>query len=71
VARTLDKHGERILNWLTAQVTVSAGIVEGLNYNVKRTIKKSYGFRTLGGVKTAFYHRLGDFPEPEFAHIFW
>jgi transposase len=71
VARTLRKHGELILNWFTAKGTISAGIVEGLNYNVKLTMKKSYGFRTLEAVKTALYHRLGALPEPEFTHRFW
>jgi transposase len=71
VARTLEKHGELILNWFTAKGEISAGIVEGLNYNVKLTMKKSYGFRTLEAVKTALYHRLGALPEPEFAHRFW
>ena len=71
VARTLEKHGELILNWFTARGTISAGIVEGLNYNVKLTMRKSYGFRTLEAVKTALYHRLGDLPEPEFTPRFW
>jgi transposase len=71
VARRLEKHGELILNWFTAKGTISAGMVEGLKYNVKLTRKKSYGFRTLEAVKTAFSHRLGDLPEPEFAHKFW
>jgi transposase len=71
VARTLDSHAELILNWFTARGTISAGMVEGLNYNVKLTLKKSYGFRTEEAVKTALYHRLGALPEPEFAHRFW
>ena len=71
VARTLDKHAELILNWFIAKGTVSAGMVEGLNYNVKLTLKKSYGFRTDTAVKIALYHRLGALPEPEFAHKFW
>jgi transposase len=71
VARTLQSRGELILNWFTAKVTISAGMVEGLNYNVKLTLKKSYGFRTEEAVKTALYHRLGALPEPEFAHRFW
>jgi transposase len=71
VARTLLKHGELILNWFIAKGTISAGIVEGLNYNVKLTLKKSYGFRTEEALKTALYHRLGALPEPEFAHKFW
>ena len=71
MVRSLDKHAELILNWFTAKGTISAGIVEGLNYNVKLTMKKSYGFRTLEAVKTALYHRLGALPEPDFAHRFW
>ncbi len=71
VARTLRSHGELILNWFTAKGTISAGMVEGLNYNVKLTLKKSYGFRTLDALKIALYHRLGALPEPEFAHRFW
>jgi transposase len=71
VARTLLKHGELILNWFIAKGTISAGIVEGLNYNVKLTLKKSYGFRTEEAVKTALYHRLGALPEPDFTHKFW
>jgi transposase len=71
VARTLMSHGELILNWFIAKGTISAGMVEGLNYNVKLTLKKSYGFRTEKALKTALYHRLGALPEPEFAHRFW
>jgi transposase len=71
VARMLESHGELILNWFRAKGTISAGMVEGQNYNVKLTLKKSYGFRTEDAVKTALYHRLGALPEPEFAHKFW
>lgn len=71
VARMLDRHGELILNWFTAKGTISAGIVEGLNYNVKLTMRKAYGFRTENALKTALYHRLGALPEPELAHRFW
>jgi transposase len=71
VARTLESHCELILNWFIAKGTISAGMVEGLNYNVKLILKKSYGFRTEEAVKTALYHRLGALPEPEFAHRFW
>ena len=71
VAQTLRAHQELILNWFRAKGTISAGTVEGLNYNVKLTMKKSYGFRTFPGVKMALYHRLGALPEPKFAHRFW
>jgi transposase len=71
VARTLERHAELVLNWFVARGTISSGKVEGQNYNVKLTLKKSYGFRTEEAVKTALYHRLGALPEPEFAHKFW
>jgi transposase len=71
VARTLERHAELVLNWFVARGTISSGMVEGQNYNVKLTLKKSYGFRTEEAVKIALYHRLGDLPEPEFAHRFW
>jgi transposase len=71
VARTLRSHGALILNWFIAKGTISSGMVEGLNYNVKLTLKRSYGFRTLDAVKTALYHRLGALPEPDFTHRFW
>jgi transposase len=71
IARMLRSHGPLILNWFLAKGTISAGMVEGMNYNVKLTFRKSYGFRTLEAVKTVLYHRLGAIPEPEFTHKFW
>jgi transposase len=70
VARMLRSHEELLLNWFRAKGLVSAGSVEGLNYNAKLTMKKAYGFQTLRGVKIALYHRLGALPEPQFAHEF-
>lgn len=70
VARTMRSHEELLLNWFRAQGTISAGTVEGLNYNAKLTMKKAYGFRTLPAVKIALYHRLGALPEPESTHEF-
>jgi transposase len=70
VARMLRSHEGLLLNWFRAQGTVSAGAVEGLNYNAKLAMNKAYGFRTLPGVKIALYHRLGALPEPEFSHEF-
>lgn len=70
VARMLRSHEALLLNWFEAKGTVSAGSVEGLNYNAKLTMRKAYGFRTLRGVKIALYHRLGALPEPQFAHEF-
>jgi len=70
VVRTLQRHEELILNWFRARGTISAGVVEGLNYNVKLTLRKAYGFQTETAIKTALYHRLGALPEPEIAHSF-
>jgi transposase len=70
VARMLRRHEDLLLNWFRARGTISAGVVEGLNYNAKLTMKKAYGFQTLRGIKTALYHKLGQLPEPKFAHEF-
>jgi transposase len=70
VARMLRSHEELLLNWFEAKGTISAGSVEGLNYNAKLTMRKAYGFQTLRGVKIALYHRLGALPEPPFTHEF-
>jgi hypothetical protein len=70
VARSLRNHRPLILNWFRARGTISAGVVEGLNYNVKLTTRKAYGFRTFRAVEVALYHRLGNLPESELAHRF-
>lgn len=70
LAKTLDIHGEQILNWFLAKGTISAGVVEGLNNKVKLTMRKAFGFRTQKAIKTALYHALGKLPEPKFAHEF-
>ncbi len=70
VARMLRRHEGLLLNWFEAKGTISAGSVEGLNYNAKLTMRKAYGFGTLRGIKIALYHRLGDLPEPKFTHEF-
>jgi transposase len=41
VARTLRKHRDLILNWFKARAEISAGIVEGQNYNVKLLMRRS------------------------------
>jgi transposase len=70
VARMLRAHEELLLNWFRAKGTISAGVIEGLNYNVKLTMRKAYGFRSEVGVKVALYHRLGALPGPECTHEF-
>ena len=70
VARSIRAHQNLILNWFAAKKEFSCGIVEGLNYRVKLTIRKAYGFRTLEAAQIALYHTLGRLPEPELAHRF-
>lgn len=70
VARSIRAHENLILNWFAARKEFSSGIVEGLNYRIKLTIRKAYGFRTLEAAEIALYHALGRLPEPELAHEF-
>ena len=42
-----------ILNWFRAKGTMSSGVVEGFNYNVKLSMRKAYGFRTYEGAEIA------------------
>ena len=71
VARMLRNHRELLLNWFDAKGMVSVGAVEGMNNKAKTTVKKVYGFRTYKAIRVAFYHALGDLPEPKFTHRFW
>ena len=70
VARSIRAHKGLILNWFAAKKEFSSGIVEGLNYRIKLTIRKAYGFRTLKAAEIALYHTLGRLPEPELTHEF-
>jgi len=69
-ARTIRKHRELILNWFKAKKEFSSGIVEGLNYKIKLTMKKAYGFKSLEVAEIAIYHAIGKLPEPKLAHQF-
>jgi transposase len=70
VARSIRAHRELILNWFKAKKEFNSGIVEGLNYKIKLTIRKAYGFRELKVAEIALYHALARLPEPELAHEF-
>jgi len=70
VARSLRAHRPLILNWFRAKKRYNAGIVEGLNANVKLGFRRAYGFRTYKAVEVALYHQLGHLPEPPIAHRF-
>ena len=69
-ACSVREHRELILNWFRAKKQFSCGIVEGLNYNVKLTIRKAFGFSNLEYAETALYHTLGQLPEPQLTHRF-
>ena len=70
VARSIRAHKGLILNGFAAQKEFSSGIVEGLNYRIKLTIRKAYGFRTLQAAEIALYPALGRLPEPQLTHEF-
>jgi transposase len=70
VARSIRNHRELILNWFKAKKEFNSGIVEGLNYKIKLTIRKAYGYRELKVAEIAIYHALGQLPEPELTHKF-
>lgn len=71
VARMLLNHERLLMNWFKAKGELSSGSVEGMNLKVKLAMRKSYGFRGVDVAKTAFFHQLGNLPEPEFTHKFW
>ncbi len=70
VARSIRGHRELILNWFRAKKEFSSGIVEGMNYKIKLTIRKAYGYRELKVAEIAIYHALGQLPEPKLTHEF-
>ena len=70
VARSIRTHEQLILNWFAARKEFSSGIVLGLNYRIKLTVRKAYGFRTLAAAEMTLYHALDCLPEPELAHEF-
>ncbi len=70
VAKMLRKHKPLILNWFKAGGRLSSGTVEGLNLKAKLTMRKAYGFKSLGCLQTALYHTLGNLPEPKLTHRF-
>ena len=61
VARSLCSHRTLLLNWLRANGTISAGVVEGFNNKAKPAMQKSYGFREYQAIELALYHQLGTY----------
>ena len=70
-AWSLRAHRELILNYFRARKAFSSGVVEGMNNEVKVTMRKSYGFWTFRVTELALYHSLGKLPEPELTHRFF
>lgn len=70
VAKMLRKHRELLLNWFRARGQISAGAVEGKNNKAKLIMRTAYGFKSFRTIEVALYHKLGELPEPEFAHRF-
>lgn len=70
IARSLRKHRPLLLNWFKARDRIRLGAVEGTNNRLKLTMRRSYGFRTYKATEIAFYHSLGDLPEPSETHRF-
>ena len=62
IARSMRRHRHLILNWFRAEVTISAGVVEGFNGKTKLTTRKAIGFRTPQGIEIALLHVLGRLP---------
>ena len=71
IVRSLRRRRELILNYFRAQKLVSSGVVEGLNYQAKVTLRKSYGFRNYRALELSLYHSPGKLPEPESTHDFF
>jgi transposase len=70
VVAMLRNHRYLILNWFTAQGTLSSGTVEGLNHKAKVVFRNAYGYRHYNSAEIALYHSLGALPEPVFTHRF-
>jgi transposase len=64
VAKMLRRHKPLILNWFEAGGSLSSGAVEGMNLKAKLAMRKAYGFKSLESLQIAFYHTLGNLPEP-------
>jgi transposase len=54
--------------WIGSRI--SAGIVEGLNNQIRIVTRRSHSFRSCKAVEIVFFHMLGRLPEPESAHRF-
>ena len=71
IARMLRAHRPLLLNYFKARKEFSSGVIEGLNYIGKVTMRRAYGFRVFRILEMALYHSLGKLPEPELTHEFF
>jgi len=55
---------------ISAKEQYNAGIVEGVNANIKLRFRKAYGFRTFDPIDVALHHEPGDLPLPATPHRF-
>jgi transposase len=53
-ATQIPQHKPLILNKLEAKGQFSSGIVKGLNYKVKLTIRSAYGFMSFNRLKSRY-----------------
>jgi transposase len=58
------------MNYFKTGKAYSSGIVEGLYRKINLGIRRAYGYRSFGLLKTSLFHTLGELPEPEFTHRF-
>jgi len=52
-ARTIKRYWQGVINFLDARVT--NGLVEGLNSKIKTAMKRAYGFKQVGYLRTIIY----------------
>jgi transposase len=52
-ARTIKNYWQGVVNFLDARVT--NGMVEGLNSKIKTAMKRAYGFKQVGYLRTIIY----------------
>ena len=59
-AKMLTAHRPLILNYFRAKKQFNSGSVEGENWEINLTLRKSFGFRTLKIAKVCLHHQLDE-----------
>jgi transposase len=70
VAKMLRHHRDLLRNYFIARKEYNSGVVEGMNLKCNLIKRRAYGLRTYKALEMAFYHNLGDLPEPQVTHSF-